>query len=593
MKNFKPTKYIDPWQFYKDEDELKDDIKKMKELLNERETLIKGSTISKEFLEKLLVIDEKYMLLSSNLQMFLWAVQWSNFKDPLPGKYHPIYSELDLRESELNDEINQMMHSISMEDYKKIIESSDELKSVDYWALRLKQLAWDPISEETKKKVQELRKQESDLYNEYTKLDNLAPVDKMEFKGETLNVNELEKLLSDPIKTNSEDRKKIFRFIKLARGPEPDRKNEIVFEMLIIKKKIEELLGTKNLVSKLEIQRHEKPGFISKLIENANIISNKLWPTWKEIKYKKIKEFNNLEKVEQSDLHLPYYEDVKLPYELVFDFYRNDAGKYLGEHVNIIVDNYSEKGRLAIIEHEDKVNWGAAAPFSTKKNVYTMLFNYSENLSHSPYVLAHEMGHSMHGYYAAKSTRAIYFGWPPIIGEGVSDTFGNLLGLTYLQKDVKESKKIVGSIVDRFFSVINNFSKTGGNNLAVYNALMNGEIKTLKDIQELRYKNAVEMNKGKPKMFEELDLTRLGANNITPALKDFTAINYLASALIGINLAAHAIDGNIEPLLKVMKQGASNDSVTILKNAGLDIESKEFYDKASSLIEKLMNYMNK
>ena len=218
-----------------------------------------------------------------------------------------------------------------------------------------------------------------------------------------------------------------------------------------------------------------------------------------------------------------------------------------------------------------------------------MLLNYDENLE-SMFTIAHEMGHALHSYFSNKNQIPVNSEYVIFVAE-VASTCNEALLMQYLLKNTEDKNKkayLINYFLEQFRTTlyrqtmfaefelkINEYCETGGGLTAEF---LNS---TYKELNKLYFGDGVVID----------DEIQYEWSRIPHFYYDFYVFQYATGYSAAIALSQRILSGNTEmrdDYLKFLTEGCLYDPITLLRHAGVDMESKEPVEKALKLFAELV-----
>lgn len=294
--------------------------------------------------------------------------------------------------------------------------------------------------------------------------------------------------------------------------------------------------------------------------------------------------------LKQKDLHL-------------YDTYANITSKYnktysYEEAKDLVLSSLSILGKdyIKTLTKAFSDNWIDARCIETKR---TGAYCNSTYLAH-PYVvmnyqgkvndistLAHELGHAMHFYYAAKRPFQDY-GYSIFVAE-VASQVNEIILIDYLLKNSnnKEEKKyLLDLILQRFKSTIIRQTMFAEYEDKIHKDQMKGTSLTLEYLTKTYY----DLNKlyFGPNVIVDEDI-KYEAFRIPHFFYNFYVYQYATGYAAALKIANDIIAGKkgaLENYLKFLGLGSTKDPVSSLKVAGVNILDSNIYNEVFDIFEK-------
>ena len=287
------------------------------------------------------------------------------------------------------------------------------------------------------------------------------------------------------------------------------------------------------------------------------------------------------------DLYTPLIpdSDEKISYEEAVETVLKALEPLGEEYISILKKGFSERW-IDVYENKGKCSGAYSAgafchPF--------VLLNYDENLE-SMFTIAHEMGHALHSYFSNKNQIPVNSEYVIFVAE-VASTCNEALLMQYLLKNTEDKNKkayLINYFLEQFRTTlyrqtmfaefelkINEYCETGGGLTAEF---LNS---TYKELNKLYFGDGVVID----------DEIQYEWSRIPHFYYDFYVFQYATGYSAAIALSQRILSGNTEmrdDYLKFLTEGCLYDPITLLRHAGVDMESKEPVEKALQLFAELV-----
>lgn len=259
----------------------------------------------------------------------------------------------------------------------------------------------------------------------------------------------------------------------------------------------------------------------------------------------------------------------------------------LGEDYQTIYRKAFEERWMDVYPREGKAG-GAYSSGSYESRPYILL-NFNGTLD-SVFTLAHEMGHSMHSYFAKHSNEALYYNYTIFAAE-VASTFNELLLLDYLTKHAKteeEKRELLDHHLDSFKSTVYRQTMFAEFEKTVHERIENGESLAGEDYDRLY----LELNKkyfgdamiSDPEIaYEWMRIPHFYSNfYVYKYATGFTAATVLSQKVL------HGGQEDVDAYFAFLKDGAHHFPIEQLKMAGCDMTDPKTVDSALSVFAGLV-----
>jgi oligoendopeptidase F len=219
-----------------------------------------------------------------------------------------------------------------------------------------------------------------------------------------------------------------------------------------------------------------------------------------------------------------------------------------------------------------------------------ILMNYQEEVLDHVFTLAHEAGHSMHSYYSAKTQPFQYYDYTIFVAE-VASTFNEQLlsrRLLARAKDDRERAYLINREIDAIRGTILRQTMFAEFEKITHAICEANEPLTL-EVFRREYRKLLELYFGPDFAIDsELELECL---RIPHFYRAFYVYKYATGLSAAIALAERVLSGSkreLDDYLSFLKGGCSKYPLDLLRDAGVDMESREPVDAALAHFERLV-----
>lgn len=298
----------------------------------------------------------------------------------------------------------------------------------------------------------------------------------------------------------------------------------------------------------------------------------------------------NVEELCMYDMYVPLVEleETTYTFEMAKDVVYQGL-EALGEEYRSILQQGFDGGWIDIYENEGKrsgaYSWG---PYGTHPYV---LLNYHETLN-DIFTLAHEMGHAIHSYYSDQTQPYIYAGYRIFVAE-VASTCNEALLMHHLLKQTTDPKMklfLLNYYIEEFRTTLFRQTMFAEFELKAHQAIENGESMTSEDFCKI-YGELNELYYGAQVMTDEQ--IRMEWARIPHFYTAFYVYQYATGYSAAIALSQKILlEGEVAVknyITKFLSGGSSKDPIDLLKDAGVDMSTKEPVEAALKVFEELVN----
>jgi len=301
----------------------------------------------------------------------------------------------------------------------------------------------------------------------------------------------------------------------------------------------------------------------------------------------------DLDDLHVYDCAVPLVKNIKwhMPYEEAVETIKAALQPLGTEYIDIMsegllqdrwTDRYENKGKRS----------GAYSSGCYDSNPF-ILMNYKEDNINSVYTLAHEAGHSMHSLYSRKNQPYLYSDYTIFVAEVASTFNESLLTKFLLSQNIDKNMRIylLSREIDNFRGTLYRQTMFAEFENIVYKAAENNQPLTIETFQEI-YKSLLELYFGPGLILD--DCLSLECFRIPHFYFSFYVYKYATGISAAYALTDSVLSGDERELnkyLNFLKSGGSKYPLDLLKDAGVDMSSKEpvciALSKFSALVDEL------
>lgn len=262
----------------------------------------------------------------------------------------------------------------------------------------------------------------------------------------------------------------------------------------------------------------------------------------------------------------------------------------LGEEYCTVLKSGLENRWIDVYENRGK----RSGAYSSGCRVHPyVLLNYAGTLD-SMFTLAHEMGHAMHSYYSLKTQSPTYSNYKIFVAE-VASTCNEALLMQYLLKTTTEPARritLINKFLEQFKSTLYRQTMFAEFELIINEMSERGEALTAATLCE-KYGQLQEQNFG-PEMIIDDEIKHEWCR-IPHFFYNYYVFQYATGYSAAMALSKKVLEGGNEDLehyLNFLKGGCSTDPISLLKGAGVDMNSTSPITDALNLFGELIDEMD-
>ncbi|MGY0692694.1 oligoendopeptidase F [Virgibacillus sp. FSP13] len=302
----------------------------------------------------------------------------------------------------------------------------------------------------------------------------------------------------------------------------------------------------------------------------------------------------DLDELHMYDMYTPLVKDVdmEIPYEQAQEYVLKGLAPLGEEYVSILKEGY--ENRWIDVEENKGKRSGAYSSGAYGTHPYILL-NWQDNVN-DLFTLAHELGHSVHSYYTRKAQPFRYGNYSIFVAE-VASTCNEALLNDYMLKhsdDEQQKLYLLNHFLEGFRGTLFRQTMFAEFEHDIHVRMQNGEALTADKLTEIYYA----LNK---KYFgddvvsdEEIGLEWA---RIPHFYMDYYVYQYATGYSAATALANQILSGDegaVDRYInKFLKAGSSDYPIEVLKQAGVDMTSKQPILDALNVFEEKLNEMEK
>lgn len=290
------------------------------------------------------------------------------------------------------------------------------------------------------------------------------------------------------------------------------------------------------------------------------------------------------------DLYTPLVPeaDIKIPFEQAKE-YVLEALAPLGEEYTSYLREGFDNRWIDVYENEGKR--GGAYSCGTPVHPFVLL-NHADTLD-SLFTLAHEMGHALHSYLSNKNQPPIYAEYKIFVAE-VASTFNEALLMKHMLSKTEDKKKrayLINYFLEQFRTTLYRQTMFAEFEMQINEAVEGGESLTAELLCDLYYK----LNE---KYYAPEVVIDHGIECEWERIPHFFMNFYVYQYATGFSAAVALSDKvlregapAVDRYLGFLSSGCITDPISLLRSAGVDMESPEPVSDALRLFDGLIDEM--
>lgn len=262
-----------------------------------------------------------------------------------------------------------------------------------------------------------------------------------------------------------------------------------------------------------------------------------------------------------------------------------DALAIMGEEYTSMLKHAFENKWLDVYTKENKMS-GAYSMGVHSVHPFVLL-NYI-NCSRDVSTIAHELGHSMHSYYASENQNIINANYTIMVAE-VASTVNEILLANYLinkEKDNNKKAALINEQLDMIRATLIRQSMFAEFEKDVHSKIELGESLTSDMLNDIYYELVKKYFGSSCIIDEEI---KYEWARIPHFYRCFYVYKYSTGITSAIVIASKILSGEkgyVEKYINMLSQGGSKDSLSLLRMVDVDLEKEETYEIAFDYFRK-------
>ena len=297
----------------------------------------------------------------------------------------------------------------------------------------------------------------------------------------------------------------------------------------------------------------------------------------------------NKEKLQMYDVYLNTLETEKdhIEYEDAKNTVLDALGILGEEYVNKLKEAF-DNNWIDVYEKENKM--GGAYSMGVHTLHPFVLLNFI-NSSRDVSTIAHELGHSIHSYYASKNQNIINANYTIMVAE-VASTVNEILLANYLIKKEQDPIKkaaLINEQLDMIRATLVRQSMFAEFERDVHSKIENGESLTSENLNEIYYELVKKYFGPSTEINEEIKYEWARIPHFYRCFYVYKYATGITSAIVIASKILAGEEGYVERYINMLSQGGAKDSLTLLRMVDVDLEKTETYEKAFKYFENNLN----
>ena len=277
----------------------------------------------------------------------------------------------------------------------------------------------------------------------------------------------------------------------------------------------------------------------------------------------------------------------------------NEGKQIVLNSLAIMGKDYTDKIKFAldnrwidVNERPNKMSGGYSMGIHTVHPY--ILLNYV-NSSRDVSTLAHELGHTMHSYYASKNQNIINANYTIMVAE-VASTVNEIILANYLinkEKDNRKKAALINEQLDTIRATLFRQVMFSEFEMDVHKKIENNESLTSEDLNNIYY-SLVKKYFGKNVVID--DAIKYEWARVPHFYRCFYVYKYATGIISAIAIATKILENEpnyVKRYIEMLSKGGKEGSFDLLKSVDIDLEKEETYEFAFKYFEKNLNELKR
>ena len=276
-----------------------------------------------------------------------------------------------------------------------------------------------------------------------------------------------------------------------------------------------------------------------------------------------------------------------------------DAKNEVLDALSILGENYTSKLQEAFdnnwIDVFEKPNKRGGAYSSGVYGVHPFVLMSFTNTKRDVSTIAHELGHSMHSYFAEKNQNILDANYTIMVAE-VASTVNEILLSEYQiahEKDNKKKAEIVYELLEMIRATFFRQSMFAEFEKIIHEKVENGEALSSENLNDIYY-NLNQKYFGNDIIVDKE--IQFEWARIPHFYSDFNVYKYATGISAAIYIANKILkheNGYLEKYISMLSQGKMKKSIDLLKMVDVDLENVNLYDEVIKYFNEKMDILKK
>ena len=276
-----------------------------------------------------------------------------------------------------------------------------------------------------------------------------------------------------------------------------------------------------------------------------------------------------------------------------------EAKKEVLNALSVLGEKYTSKLQEAFdnnwIDVYEKPNKRGGAYSSGVYDVHPFVLMSFTNTKRDVSTIAHELGHSMHSYFAEKNQNILDSNYTIMIAE-VASTVNEILLSEYQivnEKDNRKKAEIIYELLEMIRATFFRQSMFAEFEKIIHEKIENGEALSSEDLNDIYYNLNQKYFGNNIIVDKEIQFEWA---RIPHFYSDFYVYKYATGISAAIYIANKILkheNGYLEKYIQMLSQGKAKKSIDLLKMVDVDLENVEVYDEVIKYFNEKMDILKK
>ena len=303
------------------------------------------------------------------------------------------------------------------------------------------------------------------------------------------------------------------------------------------------------------------------------------------------KKYLGVDELHMYDIYTPMLPDFakKVPFEEAKETVLKALAPLGEDYVKVVEEGFNNRW-VDVYENEGKMS-GAYSAGTYGTHPYVLL-NYNDSLD-DMFTLAHEMGHAMHSYLSNKTQPFIYASYRTFVAE-VASTCNEILLMEYLLKNTEDKNErayLLNHYLDSFKGTVYRQTMFAEYEKETHRLAEAGESLTSDVLSKLYHE--INSKYYGPDMISDPEIA-VEWTRIPHFYYNFYVYQYATGFTSAVAIAKNILKNGapaVEAYKKFLSSGCTDDPVSLLKIAGVNLETPQPIQDALDVLDDILTEM--